>query len=145
MSSTSELVSKVETLTQRVGTEIKGKLSQSGADQRYLGIEAKAVSASHADTATSTVSAVSATVAESASKDGQGNIISETYVRKDEIAEISLPETVDLGNLPSISDTNSSSSGNGDKINNNTEPSSSIEGGVVVTDGISSSDIEPTY
>lgn len=97
--SSEKLVQKIEALTERAGAEIKGKISQADADQRYLGIEAKAVSASHADTATS---AISATVAESASKDSAGNVITETYARKDEIAGISLPETVDLGSLPSI-------------------------------------------
>ncbi len=48
--------------------ELKGKLDQSGADKLYLGISAKAASASHADTAVSAVNTVSATVAESASQ-----------------------------------------------------------------------------
>ena len=60
------------------------KLSKSDADQQYLGINNKAASASQADTATSAVNAVSATVAESAAKDGSGNVISETYATKDE-------------------------------------------------------------
>lgn len=90
----------------RIGAECKalyaglsGKLSQSDADQRYLGISAKAVSASQADNATSAVNAVSATVAESASKDGQGNVISETYATKSEISNAALPEVIDLGGL----------------------------------------------
>lgn len=51
--SSEKLVQKIEVLTERAGAEIKGKLSQTDADQRYLGIQAKAVTASQADTATS--------------------------------------------------------------------------------------------
>lgn len=64
--------------------ELSEKLSKSDADQQYLGINGKAASASQADNATSAVNAVSATVAESASKDSDGNVISETYAKKSE-------------------------------------------------------------
>lgn len=102
----SNFVSLLVATATRIGAECKAlyeslseKLSQSDADKRYLGISAKAASASQADTATSAVSAVSATVAESASKDGSGNVITETYATKAEVSDESLPEVIDLGGL----------------------------------------------
>lgn len=102
----STFASLLEAVATRIGAECKAlyvglseKLSQSDADKRYLGINAKASSASQADNATSAVNAVSATVAESASKDSEGNVITETYATKSEIVNAVLPDIIDLGGI----------------------------------------------
>lgn len=116
----STFASLLKALAARVGAECKalysalaGKLSEADADERYLGINGKAASASQADTATSAVNAVSATVAESATKDGSGNVITETYARKDEVVEATLPEVIDLGGLEVETDTGSDTDSGG--------------------------------
>lgn len=91
------IIEKIELVLDRIAQECVKKLSRAEADALYLAVDGKAESAKAADTATSAVNAVSASVADMASKDAEGNVITETYAKKSEVS--GLPDIVDLGSI----------------------------------------------
>lgn len=91
------ILEKIELVIERIAQECVGKLTQTQADALYLAVGGKAESAKIADTATSAVSALTADAADMASKDADGNVISETYAKKSEVS--GLPDVIDLGSI----------------------------------------------